>query len=66
MEKWLPVISGGLTEFNSPLNDTVWQESSEIGTEIFNVSLFPRQVARYELKSDLDQRWDVVTRNRAA
>jgi hypothetical protein len=24
MEKWLPVISGGLTEFNSPMNDTMW------------------------------------------
>jgi len=57
MEKWLPVISGGLTEFNSPLKDTVWQENSENETtKICNVSQVPRQVAGYELKRDLDRR----------
>ena len=56
MEKSLPVISAGLTEFDSPLNNTMWQESSETETtKLCNVSLVRRQVARYEVKSDLDR-----------
>jgi hypothetical protein len=49
MDKWLPVISDGLTKFNSPLNNTAWQESSETETtKICNMSRVPRQVAMYE------------------